>query len=156
MPKEYIYTLDLALNSTGVCIFTDDGKFVKAITIDTHAEKETPLKLRIIGDKFDMIMKEYTPKEVIIEKGFSRYNLSTQQVFRVHGLVNYLFSEYPQTYIAASTIKKDVAGKGNVSKDVVKTAIEKKYKKIKFNNMDESDAFALGVSYFKRKGIVVK
>ena len=153
MEKTYTYALDLSLNSTGVCIFTNDGHFVKKTTIDTHSEKETRLKLSIIGKEFIRLMKEYKPKIVIMEQGFTLFNASTQAVFRVHGVTNYLFCKYEQVYYPASTVKKVVGGKGNMSKEEVKNAILKKYPKMKFNNFDESDAFAVGETYFIKSGI---
>lgn len=153
MKKTYTYALDLSLNSTGVCIFTNDGKFVKAFTIDTHSEKETKLKLSIIGAEFINLIKKYVPEIVIIEQGFSLFNASTQALFKVHGLANYLFAEYEQIYYPASTVKKVVGGKGNISKEELRDIILKKYPKIKFKTLDESDAFAVGETYFIKKGI---
>jgi len=154
MKKKYIYALDLSQNSSGVCIFTNDGKLIKTFTIDTNSEKETKLKLRIIGNEFVKIMKEYPPDIVVIEQGFTLYNPSTQAIFRVHGLVNYLFSEYEQIYYPASTVKKVVGGKGNMSKEEIHDALHKKYPNIKFKNYDESDAFSVGETYFIKKGII--
>lgn len=153
MKKKYVYGLDLSLNSTGVCLFTNDGQFVKALTIDTHSEKETPLKLGIIGKAFLELIEKYPPEIVIIEQGFSLFNASTQMLFRVHGLVNYLFAEYEQIYYPASTVKKVITGKGNVSKEEVRDAILKEHPEIKFKNFDESDAFGVGMTYFTKKGI---
>jgi Holliday junction resolvasome RuvABC endonuclease subunit len=151
MENKYVYALDLSQNSSGVCIFTNDGEFVKAFTIDTNGEKETRLKLKMIGNKFIEAMKEYPPDKVIIEQGFTLYNPSTQALFKVQGIVSYIFSDYEQIYYPASTVKKLVGGKGNMTKDEVQNAILKKYPKIKFKNTDESDAFALGLCYFMRR-----
>lgn len=153
MKKTYIYSLDLSLNSTGICIFTNDGHFVKAMTIDTHSEKEIKLKLNIIGTEFIKLMKIYPPETVVIEQGFSLYNQSTQSLFKVHGLINYLFYKHEQVYYPATTVKKIIGGRGNITKEEVKNALLKKYPEIKFNNFDESDAFALGQTYFIKKGI---
>jgi Holliday junction resolvasome RuvABC endonuclease subunit len=153
MKKKYVYALDLSLNSTGVCLFTNDGQFVKALTIDTHSEKETKLKLTIIGNEFLSLMKLYPPDTVIIEQGFSLFNASTQALFKVHGLVSYLFAEYEQIYYPATTVKKVVAGKGNMKKEEVRDIILKKYPMIQFSTLDESDAFSVGETYFIKKGI---
>lgn len=150
---KYIYALDLSQNSSGVCIFTNDGKLVKMLTIDTNSEKETKLKLRMIGDEFVKIMKQYPPDIVVIEQGFTLYNPSTQAIFRVHGLINYLFSEQEQVYYPASTVKKIITGKGNSTKEDVAEVLRKKYPKIKFRNYDESDSFAVGETYFIKQGI---
>lgn len=154
MKNTYIYSLDLSLNSTGLCIFTNDGRFIKAMTIETNMEKETKLKLKIIGDELVKMKKTYTPKTVVIEQGFTLYNPSTQAIFRVHGLANYLFSEYEQIYYPASTVKKVVGGKGNMTKEEIFYTIKERFPKIKLHNYDESDAFSVGLTYFIKKGII--
>lgn len=154
MKNTYIYALDLSLNSTGVCIFTNDGQFVEAMTIETNGEKETKLKLKIIGDELVKMMKAYTPEVIVIEQGFTLYNPSTQAIFRVHGLVNYLFSEYEQIYYPASTVKKVVGGKGNMTKEEIYYIIKERFPKIRLYNYDESDAFSVGLTYFVKKGII--
>jgi Holliday junction resolvasome RuvABC endonuclease subunit len=152
--KKYVYALDLSQNSTGVCIFTNDGQLIKVFTIDTNSEKETKLKLKIIGNEFKRIAKEYPPERIIIEQGFTLYNPSTQAIFRVHGLVNFLFADFEQIYYPASTVKKIVGGKGNMTKEEIYNSILKKYPKLKFNNYDESDAYAVGLTYFLKEGII--
>lgn len=153
MTETYTYALDLSLNSTGVCIFTNDGHIVNTLTIDTHSEKETKLKLKIIGDAFIKLIKKYPPEIIIIEQGFTLFNASTQQIFRVHGVVNYLFCKYEQIYYPASTVKKEIGGKGNMTKEQVRDAILMKYPDLKFKTLDESDAYSVGETYFIRKGI---
>lgn len=148
MEETYVYALDLSLNSTGVCVFTNDGKIVEIMTIDTHKEKETKFKLKLIGNDLTKLMKVYKPEVVVIEQGFTRFNASTQSIFRVHGLVNYLFCEYKQVYYPATTVKKTVGGKGNITKEELQEVILSKNKKLKFENYDESDAYAVGLTYF--------
>lgn len=146
--ETYVYALDLSLNSTGVCIFTNDGKIVEIMTIDTHKEKETKLKLKLIGDDFKKLMKTYPPSVVVIEQGFTRFNASTQAIFRVHGLVNYLFCDYEQIYYPSTTVKKVVGGKGNMSKEELQKSIIEENSRVDFDNYDESDAYAVGLTYF--------
>lgn len=154
MAKEtYVYALDLSLNSTGVCIFTNDGEVVKTFTIDTHSRKETKLKLEMIGNEFSHIVQKYPPSAVVIEQGFSLFNASTQAIFKVHGLIQYLFSAYEQIFYPSSTVKKVVGGRGNITKEELKEIILKKYPHLTFNNLDESDAYAVGETFFIKKGI---
>jgi len=152
MKEKYVYALDLSLNSTGVCIFTNDGEFVKAVTIDTKSLEESKLKLKMIGEEFIKLMKEYMPKVVVIEQGFTLYNKSTQAIFRVHGIANYIFCAFEQIYYPATTVKKLVGGKGNMTKEEIRDIILEKYPEIKFNSLDESDAFALAIAYFTEHG----
>lgn len=153
MTKTYVYALDLSLNSTGVCIFTNDGKIVEIMTIDTHKEKETKLKLKLIGEDLNKLIKVYPPEVVVIEQGFTRFNASTQMVFRVHGLVNYLFCDYKQIYYPATTVKKTVTGRGNATKEELQEFILSNNKKLRFENYDESDAYGVGLTYFANSDI---
>lgn len=151
---KYVYGLDLSLNSTGICIFTNDGQFVECMTIDTNDLKETKLKLKRIGEDFIKIIKIYEPEIIVIEQGFTLFNSSTQAIFRVHGIANYIFSQYEQIYLPASTIKKIVGGKGNTTKEEIRDIIIKNYPDVKFKNLDESDAFSICLAYFIKEGII--
>lgn len=153
--KKYIYALDLSLNSTGVCVFTNDGEFLTALTIDTFSQKETQMKLKHIGEEFEKLMKIYPPEIAVIEQGFTLFNASTQAIFRVHGLVNYLFYKCKQIYYPATTVKKTVGGKGNMTKKDLKSIILRRFPAIKLENFDESDAFSVGLTYFQNNGIEV-
>lgn len=147
----YIYALDISLNSTGLCVFTNDGKLVEMTTIDTHKEGNTQLKLKLIGDTLLEFKKKYPPNTVAIEQGFTKYNKSTQQIFRVHGVVNYIFYDCEQIYYPATTVKKAVSGRGDISKKELQKLILEKNKNLKFRNNDESDAYSVGMTHFLKR-----
>jgi Holliday junction resolvasome RuvABC endonuclease subunit len=52
------------------------------------------------------------------------------------------------------SIRKAVLGNGNAKKDVVQDYILSEYKDLKFADFDQSDAFLLGLAYFKEKGVL--
>ena len=151
---KYVIALDLSLSSTGVAIFREDGTCVKTETIETSTHDETPIRLKRIASKIKSIKKKYQASTIIIEQGFSRFNISTQQLFRVHGLINYLFCDTEQKYYHSTSVRKVVLGKGNAKKEEVRNFILEKYNQISFNSMDESDAFAAGLCFFIEKGIL--
>jgi len=153
MGKNYIFAFDLAMSVTGITIFDNDAKVLLITSVDTKAEKTHPLKLKIIADFVLELKKKYPPSKIIIERGFYRFAASTEAVFRVHGLINYLFCEVPQILYPPMTVKKVVGGKGNLKKDELREIIEKEYK-VSFSNTDESDSFAVGICYFKSNGII--
>jgi Holliday junction resolvasome RuvABC endonuclease subunit len=153
MREKFVYALDLSLNSTGICIFTNDGRFVEAMTIDTHKETETKFKLKLIGEKFIELIRKYSPELVVIEQGFTLFNKSTQAIFRVHGVANYIFCSYEQIYYPATIVKKTCGGAGNLKKEELREIIRVEYPDIEFKTLDESDAFAIGRTYFIKKGI---
>ena len=152
--KTYIHALDLSLNSSGIAIFNIDGGLIECSTIDTNSEKDTRKKLVMIANEFKKFINAYKPEKVIIEQGFSRFNISTQQVFRVHGLANFLYSDFEQIYIPAMTIKKIVGGAGNMKKEEIRNIVSKIYPKMRWNSLDESDACSIGLAYFYKEGIL--
>ena len=55
---EYIIALDMSLSSSGVAIFSQDGKLQKLITIETDAKSETQIRLKKIGRELEKIKKK--------------------------------------------------------------------------------------------------
>jgi len=154
--KKYVIGLDLSLSSTGICVFDNDGKYMECMTIETTPKEQLGKKLKQIADAFIFIEKKYKPDVVVIEKGFTRYNFSTQQLFRVHGVANYIFHKYKQVYIPSASIKKIVGGAGNMKKDEIRNAIVSLFPNIKFKSMDESDAFSICLAYFIMNNVKIK
>ena len=152
--KTYVYALDLALNSTGIAIFTNNGVLVEYTSIDTTHEKDLRGKLVFIANEYKKFMEVYPVEKIVMEQGFTRYNVSTQMIFRCVGLTNYIFSEYEQISIPATTVKKILTNKGNCGKETVQKAVLDIYPKLKFSNYDESDAVAVGIAFFRKEGIL--
>jgi Holliday junction resolvasome RuvABC endonuclease subunit len=151
--KKYIYALDLSLSCVGITIFSNDAKHVLTTSVDTRSEKLHQMKLKIIADCLLNLKSQYLPEMIIIESGFSRYNASTQAVYKCHGLCQYLFYDFPQVFYSPATVKKVVGGKGNIDKDTLKNIIENKYD-ILFFNTDESDSYAIGLCHFITIGTI--
>ena len=149
-----IIAFDLSLSCSGYSVFRDDGKFVKTGHIATNGDDTTPLRLRYISKCLNKLKKEYRPKKIIIEQGFSRHAKSTQQIFRVNGVVNLIFYDVEQVEIHATHVRKIVTGHGNIKKEELNEYIMHNYPKINFENLDEMDSYALGISYFKEKGVI--
>jgi Holliday junction resolvasome RuvABC endonuclease subunit len=151
--KKYIYAFDLSMSNTGIAIFdSNDGSLVYLTSIDTKREKNYAGKLKLIADKILELRNKYVVDKVVIENAFSRFNTSTQVLYRVHGLINYLFWDVPeQIYYAATTIKKTVGGRGNLTKEEIKNVVSMKYPGWEFKTDDESDAVSVGDCYFIEK-----
>jgi Holliday junction resolvasome RuvABC endonuclease subunit len=141
--KKYIWAFDISLSNTGLSIFTDDGKCVFVISIDTNKINGRIGKLKYIGDMILQIRENYPPKFVLSEKGFYRYNISTEAIFEVHGMVKYLMSDVDYLEIPASTIKKTVSGSGNSKKEVVSEIVKKVYPEVDFTDLDQTDSVAV-------------
>lgn len=152
---QHIIAIDISLSSSGVAIFSQDGKIKKLLTVETDSKSGTQIRLKKIADEMNKIKKEFNPKIVVLEQGFSRFNVSTQQLFRCHGLINYIFWDIEQVYYHSTTIRKVVYGKGNIKKEVLRDFILEKHKDIEFRNLDESDAVGVGLCFFKDRGILI-
>jgi Holliday junction resolvasome RuvABC endonuclease subunit len=87
-----------------------------------------------------------------MERGFYRFMTSTETVFRVHGLCQYLFWDIEQIYYPPATVKKQVGGVGNATKDRIREIVSKKYPEVEWANLDESDAVSVGLCYLYKAG----
>ena len=150
----YTYGLDLSLSNSGIAIFSDDAQLIHLISVDTKSLKNHQDKLQLIGNEMLKLKEQYPPKLLVIERGFMRFAASTEAVFKVVGLVQYLFSDIEQEFYSPMTVKKWVAGKGNVKKDEVYRAVSKIYPDIQIENFDQSDAISVCVCYFKKIGVL--
>lgn len=121
----------------------------KNANANARYRKSTPQKLQEIGQMFYHLMATYKPDIVVRERGFSRYAASTQQIFRVVGvldLVAYdsfgmLIEEIPPT-----AVKQCVARKGTATKEEVAECLSRYVGKRKYETDDESDAVAVAIT----------
>jgi len=154
MTEEYLYAFDLSLSCTGLSIFTNDGKCVFCTSIETKDYDTHPLKLKFIGDRVLYFRSIYKPFKIIVEQGFSRFNASTQAIFKVNGLINYLFYDVEQIFLPATTVKKIILNDGHAKKENIRDYVMSKYPDMSFKNLDESDSFSIGLAYFIRENIL--
>lgn len=148
----YLYALDLSMSRSGLVIMDIDAYEAKVITsFKTDSDQEHGLRLKRIADGIKKYVKDYPVTEVAIERGFTQFNNATQVTFRVHGVVNYLFCNFKQTYYTPKTVKLAVTGDGNASKEQVMQSIMMRYPDAKFMNEDESDAFAIAITHCIKK-----
>jgi len=149
-----IVAFDLSLSNTGVAIFDDAGTFIRCLSIDTKKEKTHPLKLKKIEKELKKIKKDYKPKKIIVEESFTRFNKSTQAIYKCRGVLELLFYNTEQIFYHATSVRKRIMGKGNVKKKDVQEFIVNKYSDIPFADLDQSDAFAVGLCYFMEQGVI--
>lgn len=150
---KYIWAFDLSMSNSGIAIFTEGGMPICIFSISTSPKSEHKDRLKAIGDKLLSMKEIYPPKIALFEKGFSRFNVSTQTIFMVQGLVQYLFSECEQRFYPPSTVKKLVTGDGRADKQLVKVMVESRFGNIHIENYDQSDSLAVGVCYFLEEGV---
>jgi len=165
MDKDYQYfiALDCSLTCTGVAVFR--GKIVdadvrddysnmelfKVMSIETKNAEDSSRsgKLVYIAKQFDDFKKEYNPIGIAYEGSFSRYIKSTAALYQVQGIMLLAFFGIPMFEYAPSSVKKTIAGKGNSKKDIVQNKIMEIYPKMEFNNLDETDAVAVGIHHIE-------
>jgi crossover junction endodeoxyribonuclease RuvC len=150
----YIYGLDLSLSNSGIAIFSNDARLIHLMSIDTKSLKEHKDKLQLIGKEVLKLKKKYPPEVTVFERGFMRYAASTEAVFKVVGLIQYLFYDTEQIFYSPMTVKKQVVGKGNSNKEEVYLFIKDKFKDVEIGNFDQSDAISVGLCYFIKNGVI--
>ena len=151
--KTFIWAFDLSLSNTGIAIFNLDGSIERICSIATKDKDTHGKRLKTIADFILELKEEYPAEKVVIERAFSRFNTATAVLFRVHGLVNFLFCENEQIYYTPKTIKMEIIS-GKATKKQVQKCIIDRYPDIKFENEDESDAVSIGIAYFIKNRII--
>lgn len=140
------------MSETGIAIFNiDTFEPIHITSIKTNSKEEYGDRLHTQREYMKGLIDRYPPYEISIEKGFTAHNVSTQVIYRIHGVTQELFHEHPQFYYAPTTVKKLISGNGRSNKEVLQTSILKKYPNVEFKNTDESDAFAVGLTHLIKK-----
>lgn len=151
----YIYALDLSMACSGVSIFNFDGGLIHICSIKTNEKKTHGYRLKQIVDQINILTKQYAPQLIIIERSFNRFNTATAVLYRLHGVINFVFWELEQIYYPPSKIKSIIL-KGNATKKQIQNEVLKYYPNIVFENEDESDAVSIGLAYLISNGIIKK
>ena len=144
-----IYALDLSIALTGVAIYNDKKEVVFIGSIATYPKDTHGVRLNMIKEYISELMVDFPPSKIVIERGFTRFNKATQVLYMVHGVVLELFKDYDVIYYPPKTIKHAITGKGNASKLEVRESVQQYFPDIDIKNYDESDALAIGLTYFE-------
>lgn len=163
MKTKYLYGLDISLKDTGVAIYNLHTKeFVYIGSFNTekiYATKENKglhlnaLKLKHIVDWMKEIIRKYPPDIVSIERMFSRFPMETQAIAKATGVIQCLLWNKPQHLYPPKSVKLAII-KGDASKELVKTEIQKRYPNLIMQNDDESDAVAVALCFLIEKGLI--
>jgi len=151
---KFLYALDISLKNTGIAIFTDFGNPVSIRSISTNSKDKHPQRLQFIADSILRLRKNYSPLAMVFESGFYRFSASTQAIYKVIGVMQYLFSDVQQYSYAPSTIRKIVCGNGRANKEDVEKSVLKVWPNLSFEDNDQSDACGVGLCYMINKGII--
>lgn len=89
------------------------------------------------------------------ERGFSRFTTGTQTLFKVVGIADMALWRAKQAVfdeIPPASVKKAITGKGNATKDEVAAALAPYVGVHSYACDDESDAVAVGMTWFLQSG----
>ena len=150
MASKYIWALDISMSRTGVAIFDESGELVKVTSIETKSKDKAQVRLEHIARNLVYLDIDHPCEILVMERGFSRFNLATQALFRVHGVVNYLFWTKEQIYYPPKVIKQSLVG-GKATKQEIYDWVRRRFPETVPANDDESDAIAIGCCYFNKR-----
>lgn len=156
MKEKFVWALDISMSCTGITIFQNDAKPIYIGSIKTDGKDSHQKRLKVFGNKIIELLNLYEPEIVVFERGFYRFSNSTEVIFRVFGVAQYLLSDYEQEFYPPTTIKKLVGGIGSMKKDELAKIILNKYcdKNVMFLDNNQSDSYAIGICYFIKNGVL--
>ena len=148
--EKYICAIDSSLSRSGLAIFSRKEKLIFYSSIPTSPKLKIQERLGIIGETLIELRKKYPCDILVIEEGFCRFFNATKALFRVRGVVEFVFRECEIYSYSPRTIKRIVGGNAKAEKDAVAEGVMKLYPKVKLDgNFDISDAIATGITYFR-------
>lgn len=162
MESKYILGLDISLTSTGYAVvelFADGTlKLVDIGRIKTYAKDTDGVRLKKIKARLGVLFDLYPISYVVRERGFTKGNLATQQIFKATGVCEMTVAERgigDITQYAPTTIKKYLGGHGRASKEDVARGVLEYFPKTVFESDDVSDAVAVVLTFLKDKGVIL-
>jgi crossover junction endodeoxyribonuclease RuvC len=144
--------LDLSLTCTGVAVVTQDGAITDRITSQPArkvGKGDPPLTLAERADRLDKLVPQITgyctAADLVVIEGPS-YRSTTPSHDR-SGLwwlvVDFLIPHTPVVEVTPSSRMKYATGKGQIDKDLVLSAVIRRYPHVDVNGNDEADALIL-------------
>ena len=162
MESTYILGLDISLTSTGYAVIKlfEDGslQLVDSGRVKTYAKDSDGNRLKKIKARLALLFNLYPISYVARERGFTKGNLATQQIFKATGVCEELVAEQgieDITQYAPTTIKKYLGGHGRASKEDVARGVLGYFPNAVFESDDVSDAVAVVLTYLKDKGVIL-
>lgn len=150
--SEFMWAIDLSLKNTGVAIFNQSKIPVFLFSIPTEKlGTDIQFRLKAIGKTLEKYKTEYPCGTLVVENGFARFIKATQQLYRVRGVIEYVFADSYQFGYSPRTIKKIITGDSKATKEKVQDAVLKIYPFLRFDDFDQSDAVAIGLTHYKVK-----
>lgn len=157
----YILGLDISLTSTGYAVVElfSDGKLALRDfgRIRTYPRDSDGQRLRKIKARLSVLFDLYPIAHVVRERGFTKGNLATQQIFKATGVCELTVAEKgidTITQYAPTTIKKHIGGSGKSGKEAVARGVLEYFPNMVFESDDVSDAIAVVLTFLKDKEVI--
>lgn len=159
-----LLALDLSLSCPGYAVLEivqGRPKLIEKGHIKTTKKKGYGGRLAEVADLLEGIFSRHPDIEAVVrERGFSRFAVETQSIFRVVGVSDLYawrkgFSKIID--VPVKTVKLTIAGRGNADKDAVQAGVRRLLglpESVKFETYDESDAAAVGLAYYIKSGLL--
>lgn len=152
-----LLSLDISSTCTGYTkLEVDNG--VRHIETSHIKPKGKDIYSRMV--QIDAIMRErglYSWADLCIVEGYAYGGKALAALAEMNGIIkfNLTLNEVPFDNIAPTTVKKQITGNGRAKKEEVREALSKFpiFEGYEFQNEDESDSAAVGLSYLMREGI---
>lgn len=156
--SKLILSLDLSLACPAFAVLKVSDNKVKVVEVShvkTKSKDSTGQRLFIISNHLKDILDRYEFDAYVMEKGFSKFPVATQQLQRVVGVV--LVTLYRKGVeeigeLSPTTVKKSITGSGKASKDELAICLHDYVGDVIYKTDDESDSVGVGVAYAKQKG----
>jgi len=153
----FVLAFDPSLNATGYCVLDVRGKKPKLAEVGhvkgrnaSLANEPTSIKLALIAAKTKELVAKYQPlhKKVFLERGFTKFNNSTQATFRARGALEAELVGYEVVELPPTTVKKIISDYGLAhKKDVAECVADYLNVPVEtFETEDQSDATAVAVA----------
>jgi crossover junction endodeoxyribonuclease RuvC len=153
-----VLAADLSLSCPALAVLEFDGEGVKVkelYHVKTNTKKTINYRLFEIYNLVDEIYKKHEITDVVMEKGFQRHAIATQQLQRVVGvflLISFYYGFDKVEEVAPTSVKKLVTGDGKASKEELASALVNYVGEIEYKTNDESDSVGVGIALGKQKG----
>ncbi|MGN4765244.1 crossover junction endodeoxyribonuclease RuvC [Bacillus cereus group sp. MYBK215-1] len=125
--------------------------------VKTSPKKSTGYRLFQIAEHLQGILDTYKFDLLVMEKGFNKFALATQQIQRTVGvvLVTLMRNGYENIgELSPTSVKKCITGSGKASKQELADALVNYLGHMDYKTDDESDSVGVGLAYAKEKGLI--
>ncbi len=145
--------IDPGLNRTGWGVIQSNNNkdlYISHGIIKTNTNQDLGVRLKLIYDGLNELVKRFEPNNLAVEKIFSNTNpQSTLKLGQARGIAflvaaqnNISVSEY-----SPNTVKKNLVGYGHANKFQILDMVKRIYPKIEIDDLDSADALAVATCH---------